>query len=192
MHRLPLLLALALSLPVLASAGERKVVATKGDCEISVGDRDSRALDLIIADCTWSAPPARVIAVVKDATTHTFLSSVEVSTKLADGRVLQVHKADGIADRQVALTFKNTDLQDGGFRTEWTKATTQESLGEDRVEVEVNDGAWEVHAGENGGSKVRYELRYHAGGKVPNWLVRSFQKGGVGTLVTEMRDRVSR
>lgn len=187
---LVLLLLSMLLLPSLAGAGDRKEVAQQGDCVITVGDRDSRGTDLIIGTCQWPVAASKVIPVVKAAETHTFLSSVEVSTKLADGRIQQVHKASGISDREVTLVFTTETLADGGFKVSWKAADVQEPVGEDRVPVVVDDGYWEVHDNGDGTSKVIYGLRYDPGGKVPGWVVRAFQKGGIGDLLEEMRDHL--
>jgi hypothetical protein len=175
--------------PAIVLASDRKVVASRAGCEISVGDRDHRGTDKVIADCVWPVKPEAVIAVVGKPETHAFLSSVEESTRLPDGRVLQVHAASGISDRQITLDFTNMPLPNGGFRTEWRGSAKQEPLRDGLVAAEVDDGAWEVHA-EGSGSRVVYELRYNAGGSVPEWVVRAFQKTGVGELVEEMRKKV--
>ena len=181
-----LLLILAL-LPALAHASDRKVVAERAGCSISVGDRDDAGLDLIVADCAWPIAPDKVIAAVKNPEKHAFLASVESSTKLADGRIHQVHVASGISNRQITLDFTDVNLPDGGFKTSWTRSAKQEPLAEDLVQAEVDDGYWEVHPDGQGGSKVTYGLRYGLGGRVPTWLVRSFQKTGLADLVEEMR-----
>lgn len=181
------LLALLLT-PGAARADERKVVNTQAGCSISVGDRDAEGNDLIVADCVWEISADKVIKAVKSPEKHDeYLSSVEESTKLPDGRIHQVHYASGISNRQVTLAFTDQDLPDGGFKTSWTRAAKQEPLAEGLVDVPVNDGYWEVHP-DGAKSKVVYSLRYDAGGKVPTWLVRNFQKGGIGDLVEEMRD----
>ncbi len=189
-RRLPLLLVLVL-VPAAAFAGERKQVAERAGCVITVGDRDDRGTDLVIGTCEWDVDASKIIPVVKAAETHTFLSSVTESRKLADGRIHQVHKASGISDREITLDFTNTTLSDG-IKVSWTASAKQEPVDEDNVRCAVDDGYWEVHDLGNGKSKVIYGLRYNAGGKVPEWLVRSFQKSGVGDLLEEMRDHVSR
>ena len=180
-------LAVLLLTPTAAEASERKVVAERAGCSISVGDRDADGNDLIIADCVWDISADKVIKAVKAPEKHDeYLSSVEESTKLADGRVLQIHYAAGISNRQITLTFTDKDLPDGGFKTSWTGSAKQEPLRDGLVVCPLSDGHWEVHP--NGtGSKVVYSLRYDAGGKVPTWLVRNFQKGGIGDLVEEMK-----
>ena len=78
------------------------------------------------------------------------------------------------------------DLPDGGFKTSWTGSAKQEPLKDGLVVCPMSDGYWEVHP--NGtNSKVVYSLRYDAGGSVPTWLVRNFQKGGIADLVEEMK-----
>lgn len=182
----PRLILVLLLLPTAALAGDRKVVAERAGCSISVGDRDANGLDLIIADCVWPVATDKVIAAVKGPETHDFLGSVKESTKLPDGRIKQVHVASGIADRGITLSFTDQTLPDGGFKTSWTRAAKQEPLGEDIVDVPVDDGWWEVHP-DGANTKVTYGLRYDVGGKVPTWLVRGFQKGGIADLVEEMR-----
>ncbi len=187
-----LIVSLALLVPIVVQAGGRKEVAQRADCVITVGDRDSRGTDLIIGTCQWPVAASKVIPIVKAAETHTFLSSVAVSRRLSDGRIFQVHKASGISDREVALDFTNETLPGGGFKVSWTASSRQEPVDEDRVAVAVDDGYWEVHDNGDGTSKVIYGLRYDPGGKVPDWLVRTFQKGGIADLLEEMRDEVTK
>ena len=184
------LFACLLATPALAE--ERKVVAQRADCSISVGDKDDGGRNLVIADCKWPLAAAKVIAAVKAVDKHDdYLSSVGESTVLADGRVLQIHQAGGISDRQITLSFTNKDLPDGGFITSWTRAEKQEPLRDGVVDAPLDDGSWEVHP-DGTSSKVTYRLRYDAGGKVPNWLVQSFQKGGIADIVEEMREAASK
>jgi hypothetical protein len=174
-----------------ASAGERKVVAQRADCEITKGDRDDRGTDLIVATCDWEADLSGVQAVIRDAPSHVFFSSVVVSRALADGRIVQIHRASGISDREVTLDFTETAVGEGGVRVGWTKSAKQEPIGDGRVEVVINEGYWEVHGAGEGKVKVIYSLRYDPGGRVPSWVVRAFQKNGIADIVEEMRDVVS-
>ncbi len=181
-------LALALVLlPTTALAGDRKEVAQRADCVITVGDRAEDGTDLIIAECAWPVASSAVIAAVKNVSAHDdYLSSVKESTSLGGDRYLQIHEASGIADRQITLRYTNETLADGGFKTSWTRDQAQEPLREGVVDCPRDDGWWEVHP-DGDGSKVTYGLRYDAGGKVPSWLVRSFQKGGIADIVEQMR-----
>ena len=189
--RILLLVVLGLLTVGSASAEERKVVAQRADCSITKGDRDDRCTDLIVATCHWNADLARVQTVIRDAPSHVFFSSVVVSRALADGRIVQVHRASGISDREVTLDFSETAVGEGGVRVGWTKSEKQEPVGEGRVEVVINEGYWEVHAAGAGKVKVIYSLRYDPGGRVPSWVVRAFQKNGIADIVEEMRDVVS-
>ncbi len=168
-----------------AFAKERKEVAKEHDCTITVGDRDeASATDLIVAECSWTTPMDAVKKVITNHTEHdTYLDSV-----VPDGRVLQVHQASGIVDRQVSLDFTVTDFEDGGREVSWTRSAKQEPLGEKRVEALVDDGSWIVHPDGKGGSRVTYKLRYGPGGRVPMWIVRSFQVNGIADVLGEMRE----
>ncbi|MCP4869687.1 MAG: hypothetical protein GY898_13320 [Proteobacteria bacterium] len=190
-RRTVLLLVLLLCVPVLAFAGERKQVAERAGCVITVGERDNRGTDLVIGTCHWDVDASKIIPVVSAATSHVFLSSLDESRALPDGRIHQVHNASGISDREITLDFTTEKLSDG-VKVSWTASAKQEAVHEDHVRVAVDDGYWEVHDLGGGKSQVIYGLRYNAGGKVPEWLVRSFQKTGVGDILQEMLDEVSK
>ncbi len=182
-----LLLTLSLCLLATPAYAERKVVANRADCAISVGDPDEAGLKLVIAECAWPIAAPKVIAAVKAVEKHgEYLDSVKESTPLGGDRFLQIHQASGISDRQITLKFTNEDLPDGGFRTKWTRDAKQEPLRDGVIDAPVDDGMWEVHP-DGAGSRVIYHLKYDAGGKVPNWLVQSFQKSGVADIVEQMR-----
>jgi hypothetical protein len=173
--------------PDARAGGERKKVASRVDCDITVGDRDSFGNNLVIAYCEWKVPLEKLKAAFADAAAHDdYLSSVVESTELADGRFLQVHQSDGISDRQITLSFTHEELDDGGYRVSWTRADKQEPLVKGRVDPPIDDGYWQVRPGENGINKVEYSLRYDPGGRVPTWIVRAFQKGGTGDILEEM------
>ena len=183
---------LALSLVTTPALAEPTVVAKEAGCTISKHEKDANGLNLMVADCVWPIPSEKVIAAVKNVAAHDdYLSSVKDSTVLADGRVLQVHQASGISDRQITLVYTNEDLPNGGFKTSWTRASTQEPLVDGRVDCPVDDGFWEVHP-DGANSKVTYHLKYDAGGKVPNWIVQSFQKSGVSDIVEQMREAAAK
>jgi hypothetical protein len=184
-------LAVVVSLLVTPAYAERRVVAKRAGCSISVGDKDAAGLNLVIADCIWPVASDKVVGVVKAVDKHDeYLSSVKESTVLADARVLQIHQASGISDRQITLQFTNEDLAGGGFKTSWTRADTQEPLRDGMVDVPVNDGMWEVHP-DGSGSMVTYHLKYDVGGSIPTWLAQSFQQGGIADVVEEMRAAAS-
>jgi len=171
-----------------AQAGsERKTVLKRDNCEITTGDRDADGNNLVIAYCDWKLPIEKLKKAFGDAAAHDdYLTSVVESTILADGRVLQVHQASGIADRQITLAFTHEDLDGGGYKVSWTRADKQEPLGKGRVDAPLDDGHWQVLPGKEGVHKVEYSLRYDPGGKVPIWIVRAFQKGGTADILKEM------
>lgn len=183
-----LILVLTFTASVTALADERKEVAQRADCVITVGDRVG-ATDLVIADCQWPIPASTIIPVVKDAGIHDEInSSVVSSVKAGDLLFHQVHQASGISDREVTLKFTIDTLSDG-VKVSWTKAPTQQPMtDEDNVRAIQDDGYWEVHDNGDGTSRVLYGLRYDPGGRVPSWVVRAFQKGGIADIVEEMRD----
>ncbi len=190
MKDLLLLLLVALlqvSFLVDVQAGSRKSVGKRVDCDITVGDRDADGNNLVIASCDWKVPIDKLKAAFKNVANHDeYLSSVVQSEVLADGRVLQVHQADGISDRQITLTFSHEDLAGGGYKVSWARSDKQEPLVEGRIDVPLNDGHWLVRPGKDGINKVEYSLRYDPGGRVPTWIVRAFQKGGTGDILEEM------
>jgi hypothetical protein len=137
--------------------------------------------------CEWKAPITSIKAIFKDSGEHdTYMTSVVESTVLADGRVLQVHQADGISDRQITLDFSEEEFEDGGYRVSWTRSPKQEPLASGRIDVPLDDGYWEVRPGQSGVNKVIYSLRYDPGGRVPAFIVRAFQKNGLAVLLNEM------
>jgi len=169
------------------AGGERKSVGKRVDCDITVGDRDAEGNNLVIAYCDWQVPVDKLKAAFKNVADHDdYLSSVVESEVLADGRVLQVHQADGISDRQITLQFSDENLDGGGYKVSWTRADKQEPLAEGRVDPPLDDGHWLVRPGKDGVNKVEYSLRYDPGGRVPTWIVRAFQKGGTGDILEEM------
>ena len=191
-RRLWVLVVLAMSVGTTSAvAADRKVVAKTDHCELTAGDRDKEGNNLMLCYCDWKAPLATIKEIFKDSGEHdTYMSSVVESTVLADGRVFQVHRADGIADRQITLDFSEEDFEDGGYRVSWTRSAKQEPLAEGRIDAPLDDGYWEVRPGEGGVNKVVYSLRYDPGGRVPTFIVRAFQKNGLAVLLNEMGDVV--
>jgi hypothetical protein len=170
-----------------AVAADRKVVAKTDSCKITAGDRDAEGNNLMLCYCDWKAPLASIKAIFKDSGEHdTYMTSVVESTVLADGRVLQVHQADGISDRQITLDFSEENFEDGGYKVSWTRSAKQEPLGSGRIDALLDDGYWEVRPGKDGVNKVVYGLRYDPGGRVPSFIVRAFQKNGLAVLLNEM------
>ena len=187
------LFALMMLVTSTALAADRKVVAKAADCEITAGDRDERGNNLMLCYCDWKAPLESIKAAFKNVEEHdTYMTSVVESTVLADGRVLQVHQADGISDRQITLDFSEESFAEGGIKVSWTRSKQQEPLQKGRIDPPMDDGSWTVHPGELGVNKVIYSLRYEPGGRVPGFIVRAFQKDGIAEVLVEMLAVVSK
>jgi hypothetical protein len=176
-----------------AVAADRKVVAKAAECEITAGDRDERGNNLMLCYCDWEVPLENLKAAFKNVEEHdTYMTSVVESTVLPDGRVLQVHQADGISDRQITLDFSEENFDDGGYKVSWTRSSKQEPLLDSRIDPPMDDGSWMVRPGEGGVNKVVYSLRYEPGGRVPGFIVRAFQKNGIAEVLVEMHEVASK
>ena len=176
-----------------AVAADRKVVAKAADCEITAGDRDERGNNLMLCYCDWEVPLESLKAAFQNVEEHdTYMTSVVESTVLPDGRVLQVHRADGISDRQITLDFSEENFDDGGYKVSWTRSSKQEPLLDGRIDPPMDDGSWMVRPGEGGVNKVVYSLRYEPGGRVPGFIVRAFQKNGIAEVLVEMHEVASK
>jgi hypothetical protein len=190
-----LLLPALLALPAVARGGEALVASVRpsdihrSGCSVHLGASDARGIGDVTADCSWPLLPERVIAIVGDQDgIDEVLSTVSESTRLPDGRVVQVHTLGwAIADRQVTLRFRGWALPDGGHRIDFRRARAQQRLGAGRVQVALERGWWEIRPDGAGGTRLRYALRYDAGGNLPPWIVRSFQKAGVARSLAEVR-----
>jgi hypothetical protein len=170
-----------------AGAEELEKLGEKHGCVIYKGAMGETGISSVVAKCAWDLPADTVIAAVSNVEMHDdWLSAVQSCTSLGSDRWLQVHQASGISDRQITLKFTNAKRADGGFRTSWTRSDPQEALGDKRIIANVDDGYWDVTP--NGtGSTVEYGLLYDPAGKVPKWIVNSFQKTGTMDTLGEMK-----
>ena len=171
-----------------AHAEELSKIGEKHDCVVYKGAMGATGISSVVAKCEWAVPADKVIKAVSTVDMHDdWLSAVAACTPLGGDRFMQVHQASGISDRQITLKFTNATRPDGGFRTSWTRSDPQEALGDGRILANVDDGYWDVTP--NGaGSTVEYGLLYDPAGKVPKWVVNSFQKGGTLDTLEQMRD----
>jgi len=188
MRLLSLVVVLSTSLLAAPAAAEDLTkLGQKHGCVVYKGAMGESGVANVVAKCAWDIPPAKVIAAVANVDMHDdWLSAVQSCKDLGEDRWLQVHQAGGISDRQITLKFTNEKRADGGFRTSWTRSDPQDALGEGRVMATVDDGYWDVTP--NGeGSTVEYGLLYDPAGKVPKWIVNSFQKTGTLDTVGQMK-----
>ncbi len=175
-----------------AHAEELEKLGEKHGCVVYKGDKMAGGISNVVARCEWDIPAEKMIATVADVSMHDdWLSAVVSCEDKGEGRWTQVHQASGISDRQVTLKFTDEKRADGGFRTSWTRSDPQDALGDGRILAITDDGYWDVTP--NGsGSTVEYGLLYDPGGKVPKWIVNSFQKGGTFDTLIEMKTAASK
>jgi hypothetical protein len=149
--------------------------ATAGEeCAVELARVDA-GVGTFVADCRWHIAPRFVTAIVGDSRRVAEASSSLIeSTKLADGRVVNVHSPGWpIADRQSTLAIDKRPLPGGGLMLAYELAPSQEPLPPGRVQALRDEGRWEIRGDGNGGTKLRYESRYDPGGGLPLVLVRS-------------------
>lgn len=174
---------LTLAAPGLAAGG-----SGEAGCAIELA-REVAGIATYAAECDWPVAPRFVAAIVGDpqriAAAATSLVS---STRLADGRILNVHLAGWpIDDRQSTLATKKTALADGGMLLSYTLAPVQAPLGRGRVQARRDDGRWEIRGGSGGGTRVLYETSYDAGGSLPVSLVQRSVRSSVAESLAEIR-----
>jgi hypothetical protein len=171
-----------------AGAEELKKLGEKHGCVVYKGEMGETGISKVVAKCEWDISAEAMIKVVSNVDMHDdWLSAVAECKSLGDDRYMQVHQASGISDRQITLKFTNEKRSDGGFRTSWTRDADQEPLGDGRILAKVDDGYWDVTPNGDGKTKVEYGLLYDPAGRVPKWIVNSFQKGGTMDTLGQMK-----
>jgi len=192
----PFLVLLALSALSAAASGDEEQMASnrpgglvRDGCVMQVADADAHGIAEVSADCRWPVAPERVVEIIRNNDDiDEVLSSVSDSRVLADGRVVQVHAMGRlVADRQVTLRFHSREFDDGGVRIDFESAREQHRLGEGRVQIALDEGSWEIRPDGLGGTRLRYAVRYDAGGSLKPWIVRGFQKAGINRSMQEIR-----
>ena len=108
-----------------------------------------------------------------------------MGTASGGDRVYQRHRFTGVTDRAAFLDYSVIPV-DGGTRYGWTKATDQSALPDSVVEIELDTGSWQITDAPLG-VRVVYEIRYLAGGNLPDFLVRWIQGAGTRQVMTELR-----
>ena len=163
--------------------------AEPASCRVWIERVDAEGVASLRAECRWDVAAEHVGAIVRDpARLGAALSTLRECRALPDGRVLQVHGVGWpIQDRQVTLDWRTAALDGGGWRFEFARAARQEPLATGRVQIEVDEGWWEIRPGAQGGTRLAYAVRYDAGGSLEPWLVRRFQSEGVARSLDELR-----
>jgi hypothetical protein len=172
---------------------QRVPEAGTNDCNFSTGPADSAGNVPMRADCHWSeADVAKIDRLLSNWAAHKdyFWSVVDAQViKVEGGRTLmhQEHQASGISNREATLWGGKEPIA-GGYRYTWTMDGAQQTaVKSGNVQCGKDTGFWEITAHPDGGARVVYHLLYDPAGSVPGWLVRSFQTGGIVTLVGELR-----
>ena len=160
-----------------------------GDCILTKLEHD-RAPVSVRAECDWPIPVERLGAILEssEAQVHYFSSLGESTVLGTEGDsviVRQLHRATGISDREVVVEWDVTPIE-RGRRYSWRKSPDQSAATGRGVEVEDYTGSWEITTTETG-SHVVLETRYAPGGRVPFFLVRSFQGAGIRQTLDELR-----
>lgn len=179
--RLALVVPLALPAAALAADG--------AGCTITVASTNAAGIATYDAECRWPVAPRFVAAIVGDPKQiEAASSSLAESTKLPDGRVVNVH-APGwpIDDRQSTLAIDKAFLEDGGLLLSYTLAPLQAPLGKGRVQARRDDGRWEIRGDGAGGTRIRYETTYDAGGELPVSLVQRTVRRSLAESLSELR-----
>ncbi len=165
-----------------------------GDCDFFQGPRDDSGAVVFRAECSWAdlqlEETDRVLRAWQDHDrVFSTVASAELDGSCARGaRVLHVHRAPLLADRQVRLCMWVEEGRDG-YAYRWTPDPQQPPLQEDRVQVLADEGFWQLRL-QPQGLEVVSQMRYHPGGKVPMALVRWFQSLGLARFVEELREDV--
>ncbi len=159
------------------------------DCILTKLQDDSAPVSLR-AECDWPISADRIGAILEDSEGQVrYFSNLGESTVLGtEGNsviVRQIHQATGISDREVVVEWDITPVE-GGRRYTWRKSPDQSAATGRGVEVEHYAGSWEITTTETG-SHVVLETRYAPGGRVPFFLVRSFQGAGIRQTLDELR-----
>lgn len=161
--------------------------ATAHGCAFFKGPAEGPVVP-VRAECTWDLPAPVLHRLLADAAAHhqyfsTLVRSPKVSDVPGGMRVLQLHRAAGIADREVVMR-QTQEVVPGGVRYRYQKDPDQSEVSGEHVMVARSEGFWEVTGDRP--LKLVYELRYEAGGSVPGFLVRWFQGAGVRDVLGEL------
>jgi hypothetical protein len=159
------------------------------DCVLTELEDDGAPVSVRV-ECEWPIPVERLQALLESSEAQArYFSHLGESTVLGTKGdsviVRQLHRATGISDREVVVEWDATPFEDG-WRYSWRKSPDQSAATGRGVEVEDYEGSWELTPTETG-SHIALETRYAPGGRVPFFLVRSFQGSGIQQVMRELR-----
>jgi hypothetical protein len=174
---------------LLLSLGVRALAADDAGCKVALTNTSAEGIGTYAAECHWPVAARLVAEVVGDRKRLADASSsLAESTKLPDGRVLNVISAGWpLDDRQSTLAIERTALADGGLLLAYTLAPIQAPLAPGRVQTRRDDGRWEIRSNGAGGCVVRYETTFDAGGNLPLSVVQRAMPRRVAESLKEVR-----
>ncbi len=158
------------------------------DCRIRTVAVDGDGVATVEARCHWDVEPARLVAILRDpARLGAALSTLSECRAVPGGRV-EVHSVGWpLADRQVTVDWREQALPDGGTRFTYARSQRQEPLAPGRVQIEIDEGWWEVRKNARGGATLAYSSRYDAGASLAPFAVRAFVGDAIEKSLAELR-----
>ncbi len=164
-------------------------------CTLFLGPADASGVVPMRAECTWpDVTVDQFKAAYGDWARHDDIytsvgTSVVLSTSGNTAEVRQTFEASGIKTREMIIDGTTADLPNG-IRYSWTKHPGDQGITSGNVEVERSDGFWEVTSRPAGGVLAVHQVSYAPGGRVPGFLIRWFQTGGLQEIAEDTRRAV--
>jgi len=186
---------LALSMLVATPAGYKEVKKASGCVLMNGTSAESDGVIPMRAECHWpDVTPETFHKALADWGGHDKYWSgvVESTVKRSSGGktlVYQIHRNKGTNDREILLWMSKKNTDGGGIKYSWGEAKGEAlEIKKGNVQAARSDGSWEGKPHPDGGVQVTYQLAYDPGGKVPDFMVRWFQIGGLTNIVTELHE----
>jgi len=174
-------------------------VRTTNDCAFEMRPEDHPERAALRARCHWAEidPEAMGAELQKVGRYTEYVYPIEVSERRRDEGerwlVYQRQHVWPIADREVLLWMKATDLPGGGAEVSWTAAADEPlQLRDGAIRVPRNDGLWRVEPHPDGGAKVVHQIAMDGGGRIPKWLVDLVRTRGFVQVMGDVRELMAR
>ena len=167
-----------------------RVEGSEHGCRFFSGPTESSGAAPVRAECDWAVSIETTRSVLAQPGSHDQIFSSLAESRLLPSppetpRIRQLHRAFGASDREVVVDFSFTE-EGTATRYAWDKAADQsERLGVG-IEPPMTRGFWLVE-GDESRTRLTYEVRYIAGGRVPQALVRWFQGAGTRTVLRDLQ-----
>jgi hypothetical protein len=168
---------LFLLLPCASTAQSWVEVRNENGILVQKQEDPSRVLPVLRATAEIAGPPERVLAWIRDVTTHPrwMADCVEAkSLKTTDEHTYAYNRVGApwpVSDRDAVVKSKLIE-KDGGFRVEFHDT---EELGTpetpDVVRMAKVVGYWDLRPNGAGGTAVEYQVDSDPAGSLPGWLV---------------------